>query len=241
MFSVFTTALPGILSLSSGIRSPQGEIVPQQLHDQGAVLVAVLVEGVQLGNGIIECLIEDQRYSLPGSALCERLRVYLLSELTSLIRRGHDFVVENREIQSEAQSDGMSGLHGRFCNVEGILVGLLGVVNHGLPGVTIGNLSKVPVVVSLHLQVEDLGLSVAGLNRADVSVKSPEAREGKHYCVTLAMRNLSRRPRTSLQMSLSSFSTFSRYSLASCCFFSEPSVFCSMEEITLQELLLKTE
>ncbi len=40
------------------------------------------------------------------------------------------------------------------------------------------------------------------------------------------------RTNTSWQMSLSSFSTFSRYSLAICCFFSEPSVFCSIEEIT---------
>ena len=35
--------------------------------------------------------------------------------------------------------------------------------------------------------------------------------------------------------------TFSRYSLANCCFFSDPSVFCSIEEMTLQELLLNTQ
>ena len=121
---------------------------------------------------------EDQRYFLPGSVECERF--YLLGELTSLVRRRHDFVVENREIQSQPQSDGMSGLHGRFCNVEGILVGLLGVVNHGLPGVTVGNLGKVPVVVSLHLQVEDLGLSVAGLNRAVVRIDSSPGRQMVH-------------------------------------------------------------
>ena len=76
---VFTTALSALLSLARGVRGPQGQIVPQQLHDQGAVLVAVLVEGVQLGNGIIECLIEEQRYSLPGSAMCERLEVTCLA------------------------------------------------------------------------------------------------------------------------------------------------------------------
>ena len=230
--SVVTATLPGILSLSRGVRGPQGQIVSQQLHDQGAVLVAVLVQSVQLSNGIIKCL--QKTVVTPGLSN-KMVRGYLLSELTRLIRGGHDFVVENREIQSQAQSDGMSGLHGRFCNVEGILVGLLGVINHGFPGITIGNLGQVAVVVSLHLQVEHLRLSVAGLNRA-VSRRTPVLQS-----VTLAMRNLSRRPRTSLQMSLSSFSTFSRYSLASCCFFSEPSVFCSMEEITLQELLLKQE
>ena len=80
----------------------------------------------------------------------------LFSQLTGLVGRGHDFVVENREIQSQPQSDGMSGLHGRFCNVEGILVGLLGVVNYGLPGVSIGDFGEIPEVISLHLQVEHL-------------------------------------------------------------------------------------
>ena len=54
--SVFATTLPGILSFSRGVRGPQGEIVTQQLHDEGAVLVAVLVEGVQLSNGIVKRL-----------------------------------------------------------------------------------------------------------------------------------------------------------------------------------------
>jgi len=34
--------------------SPEGEIVAQQLHDEGRVLVAVLVEPVELGNGRVE-------------------------------------------------------------------------------------------------------------------------------------------------------------------------------------------
>ena len=75
MFSVFTTALPGILSLASGVRGPQGEIVSQELHDEGAVLVAVLVEGVQLGNGIIKCLEKTSVTPSPGSALCERFNI----------------------------------------------------------------------------------------------------------------------------------------------------------------------
>ena len=67
--SVVTAALPGVLSLARGVRGPQGQIVPQQLHDQGAVLVAVLVESVQLGNGIIKCL---QKTSVTPSRIQQR-------------------------------------------------------------------------------------------------------------------------------------------------------------------------
>ena len=51
-----TAALSCLFPLARGVGGPQGQIVPQQLHDQGAVLVAVLVEGVQLGDGIVKCL-----------------------------------------------------------------------------------------------------------------------------------------------------------------------------------------
>ena len=44
------------------------------LHDESAVLVAVLIEGVQLGDGVIKCL---------------------LGELTSLVRAVEDLVVEH--------------------------------------------------------------------------------------------------------------------------------------------------
>ena len=57
--SVFATTLPGILSFSRGVRGPQGEIVTQQLHDEGAVLVAVLVEGVELSDSIVEGLLSQ--------------------------------------------------------------------------------------------------------------------------------------------------------------------------------------
>ena len=56
MFLVVATTLSTVLSLARGVGGPQGQVVPQQLHDQGAVLVAVLVESVQLSNSIIKCL-----------------------------------------------------------------------------------------------------------------------------------------------------------------------------------------
>jgi hypothetical protein len=38
------------------IRGPQGEVVTEKLHDQGAILVGIFPKGVQLGNGFIEGL-----------------------------------------------------------------------------------------------------------------------------------------------------------------------------------------
>ena len=35
---------------------PQGQVVPEQLHDEGAVLVAVLAQGVQVRNGLVKGL-----------------------------------------------------------------------------------------------------------------------------------------------------------------------------------------
>ena len=82
--------------------------------------------------------------------------IHLFSELTGLVGRGHYFIVEYGEIQGQTQPDRVSGLHGRFGDVEGVLVSLLGVINYGLPGVSIGDFGEIPEVISLHLQVEHL-------------------------------------------------------------------------------------
>ena len=39
------------------LRGPEREVVAEQLHDEGRVLVALLVEGVQLGDGVVEGLV----------------------------------------------------------------------------------------------------------------------------------------------------------------------------------------
>ena len=45
-----------VVALARRVRGPEREVVTQQLHDQGRVLVAVLVQGVQLGDGVVKCL-----------------------------------------------------------------------------------------------------------------------------------------------------------------------------------------
>ena len=39
-----------------GVRRPQGQVVPQELHDQSAVLVAIILEHVQVSYRVIKCL-----------------------------------------------------------------------------------------------------------------------------------------------------------------------------------------
>lgn len=43
------------LTIALHVGCPQGEVVPQELHDEGGVFVAFLAQSVQLGDGIIEC------------------------------------------------------------------------------------------------------------------------------------------------------------------------------------------
>lgn len=38
------------------VTGPESEVVTQQLHYQGGIFVAVLVEGVQFGDRVVECL-----------------------------------------------------------------------------------------------------------------------------------------------------------------------------------------
>ena len=45
-----TVAAPGTVG------GPEGEVVPEELHDEGGVLVALLIERVQLRYGVVEGL-----------------------------------------------------------------------------------------------------------------------------------------------------------------------------------------
>ena len=60
--NAFVDLFGGRRSISSlcvvrgGIGGPEGQVVTQKLHDQCGILVTVLIQSVQLGNGVIECL-----------------------------------------------------------------------------------------------------------------------------------------------------------------------------------------
>ena len=61
-----TVAAPGTVG------GPEGEVVPEELHDEGGVLVALLVERVQLRYGVVEGLKRRRKNHIPtgsGSGL----------------------------------------------------------------------------------------------------------------------------------------------------------------------------
>ena len=111
------------------VRSPEGEVVSQELHDEGRVLVRLLGEGVELGDGVVE---------------------RLLREVARLVLVVGNLVVEDGEVQREAQSDGVGRGELLVGNLGGSLVRFEGVVGRGLSGVAGGELGEVSVVVTLN-------------------------------------------------------------------------------------------
>ena len=71
-----------VLAVRLHVGRPQGEVVAQQLHDEGGVLVVLLREPVQLGDGVVE-----------GR----------LGQATRPVRRVQDLVVEHGEVERQTQ------------------------------------------------------------------------------------------------------------------------------------------
>lgn len=169
------------LALVAVRRRPQGQVVTQELHDQGAVTVALFGEGVELSNGVIE---------------------RLLGKVASTVGRVQNLVVENGEVEGESKTDrvgwgefGLSDIGSVLIDLVSIAFGgplpqgtyLVSLVGGGSSCLTLAarsELSKVTVVVTLpvhqvnlgsnhvvlwttqsclHLVVEDLGLASLGL------------------------------------------------------------------------------
>jgi hypothetical protein len=93
----------GTLGLVAVGRGPQSEVITQQLHDQGAVTVALLRERVELSNGIVESL---------------------LGKVAGTVGRVQDLVVENGEVQSETKTDGVRRGEVGLGNIGGVLKGV---------------------------------------------------------------------------------------------------------------------
>ena len=88
-----------------------------------------------------------------------------LGEVASLIGGVQDFVVEDREVKGESETDGVGRGKVSGGDLGGSLVGLQREVGSTLAAVANGELSEVTVVVTLHLVVEDLGLArLSGLD-----------------------------------------------------------------------------
>ena len=126
----------GSKAVSIACKIQDGEtykVISQELHDEGRVFVALLAESVELSNCIVESL---------------------LGEVASLVWRVEDLVVEHREVQSKAESDGMRGCEISLSNFGGILVCFKRLVRRPLSLLRNGKLSEVSVVVALPLRCQ---------------------------------------------------------------------------------------
>ncbi|GBE60757.1 leucyl-tRNA synthetase, putative [Babesia ovata] len=95
--------------LTSGIildvGGPEGKVVPKQLHDEGAVFVAVLADAVELRDGLVE-----------GA----------FRHFAGLMRLVEDLVEEDGEVQGKSKADRVGGFQLGLCDLRGLLVGFLG-------------------------------------------------------------------------------------------------------------------
>mmetsp|Transcript_30500 Transcript_30500/g.85404 ORF Transcript_30500/g.85404 Transcript_30500/m.85404 type:complete len:208 (-) Transcript_30500:264-887(-) len=130
------------LALVLHVRGPQREVVPQELHDQRAVLVRVFPESVQLRDGLVEGV---------------------LGQVARPLRGVEDLVVEHGEVQGQAQANRVRRRQLVQRDRLGLLVGHQGLLGSLFPVVAGLELGQVAVVVPLHLQVEDLALPALGV------------------------------------------------------------------------------
>ena len=119
------------------------QVVTEKLHDEGRVLVALLAEGIELGNGVVK-----------GS----------LGKVARLVRRVQNLVVEDGEVQRKAETDGVSGCKVGSGNLGGVLVSLKRLVGRGLALVTECKFGEVAVVVTLPASFVSFCFSSCGAN-----------------------------------------------------------------------------
>lgn len=88
------------LGLGAIRRCPEGEVVAEELHDQGAVAVRLLGQRVELGNGIVKGL---------------------LGQVAGAVGRVQDLVVKDREVQGQTETDGVGRGELRLSDIRGRL------------------------------------------------------------------------------------------------------------------------
>ena len=93
-------SLAGGLGVSTIRRCPEGEVVAEELHDQGGVALRFLRQRVELGDGVVEGL---------------------LSQMAGAIGRVQDLVVEDREVQCQTKTDGVGRGELSLSNIRGRL------------------------------------------------------------------------------------------------------------------------
>lgn len=124
------------------LRGPESKVVSDELHDGSGILVLVLLDLIDVSNGIIEGLLGK------------------LAGFGGIIL---DFVVEDRVVQGKTKSDGVSSLKVLFGFLSCAFVGIMSVISSFIVISTAGVFRDVSVVISLHFVVEDQSFGVGSL------------------------------------------------------------------------------
>jgi len=140
---LFFLSVPLVGAIGIGlVTRPQREVVTEELHDQGRVLVGFFVEGIEFGNSIVKGLL-GYRAGLVGSV--------------------ENLVVKDGEVEGKSEADGVRRRKVRLGNSTGGLVSIQSGSGGFLSCVSGLEFGEVSVVISLHLVVENFGFLRCGV------------------------------------------------------------------------------
>ena len=122
------------------VARPEGEVVPEQLHNERRVFVRLLAQRVQLRNRLVE---------------------RLLRQVARALGTVQNLVVEDAEVERKAEANRVRGREVHERNVLRSLVREQRCLGSFLAIRACLELRQVAVVITLHLQVEHLALAAA--------------------------------------------------------------------------------
>lgn len=111
-----------LIALLRLIGGPQGEVVSEQLHDEGRILIRLFRQRVQLCNRVVE---------------------RLLGQMTSSVGRVENLVKEHGEVKSQAQANRMCGRKVAVSDGGSRRVSLQSLSRRLFPGITTLELGKI--------------------------------------------------------------------------------------------------
>ena len=116
---------------------PEGQVLLKELDDALGITEVVFLELVDLVEGFLEGVV---------------------SELAGNLVVLHHFIVEHREVQGQAELDGVAWGE---CNLVGLFVGVEGLLLDLFEQISLCVFGNVAVIVADHLNEECLGLTLA--------------------------------------------------------------------------------
>lgn len=117
-------------SIFRQVRGPESQVVSQQLHNQSAVLVWLLTQGVQFRNCLIKSLLRQMAGPVKFSSLTSdntnlvrgfEQSMSCLKQYSLPLRGIHYLVVEDREVESKAKTDWVGWREVSICSGWGSL------------------------------------------------------------------------------------------------------------------------